>query len=239
MNALFPFSFSYSKGESWQNVFPTCTTFDEIALVDGLVQYNPRKRLTAAEVHIFFTHKQRAKKKIDEDTTDSLTYELHCIRLSKIITSTWAHRTNFLILFFSSRLSHFNFNRHSIWTTLHDVTMMFSNLYQKYRSGCLSGWYMCIIYVYMSYFSTNKVLEKKKKICRKIYEVIIIQLNWMLTYAKCVCMRAYVLYVCVYWICKCFFMCPRYGFICFPSSCPFALGISALFWYALTAHGRS
>lgn len=70
--------------------------------------------------------------------------------------------------FFSySRLSHFNFNRHSIWTTLHDVTMMFSNLYQKYRSGCLSGWYMCIIYVYMSYFSTNKVLEKKKKYVEK------------------------------------------------------------------------
>lgn len=43
-------SFSHSKGESWQNVFPTCTTANEIALVDGLVQYNPKKRLTAAEV---------------------------------------------------------------------------------------------------------------------------------------------------------------------------------------------
>ncbi|XP_055315627.1 cyclin-dependent kinase 20-like [Sitodiplosis mosellana] len=41
--------FSHSKGESWQNVFPTCTTANEIALVDGLIQYNPKKRLTAAE----------------------------------------------------------------------------------------------------------------------------------------------------------------------------------------------
>lgn len=65
MNIFYPFSFSYSKGESWQNVFPTCTTFDEIALVDGLVQYNPRKRLTAAEVRYIFcirTHRERKKR---------------------------------------------------------------------------------------------------------------------------------------------------------------------------------
>lgn len=72
MNILFPFSFSYSKGESWQNVFPTCTTFNEIALVDGLVQYNPRKRLTAAEVHILYTHTQRAKKKISTKIQQTL-----------------------------------------------------------------------------------------------------------------------------------------------------------------------
>lgn len=44
------YSFSHSKGECWQNVFPTCTTSTEIALVDGLVKYNPRKRLSATEV---------------------------------------------------------------------------------------------------------------------------------------------------------------------------------------------
>lgn len=50
-SCAFIYSFPYSKGESWQNIFPACTTTHEIALVDGLVRYNPKKRLTAAEVH--------------------------------------------------------------------------------------------------------------------------------------------------------------------------------------------
>lgn len=47
---LIGFSFTRSAGDKWENIFPSCTTFDELALVDGLVRYNPRKRLTPAEV---------------------------------------------------------------------------------------------------------------------------------------------------------------------------------------------
>lgn len=43
-------SFSHSNGSTWENIFPTCTAAEEIALVDGLVKHNPKKRLTAAEV---------------------------------------------------------------------------------------------------------------------------------------------------------------------------------------------
>ncbi|XP_055677209.1 cyclin-dependent kinase 20 [Lutzomyia longipalpis] len=39
-------SFPHSKGEKWESIFPSCTTPQEISLVDNLVTYNPRKRLT-------------------------------------------------------------------------------------------------------------------------------------------------------------------------------------------------
>lgn len=43
-------SFPSTKGGKWENIFPTCTTKNEIGLVDGLVKYNPEKRYKAAEV---------------------------------------------------------------------------------------------------------------------------------------------------------------------------------------------
>ncbi|XP_063707441.1 cyclin-dependent kinase 20 [Culicoides brevitarsis] len=50
-------SFPYSKGEPWENMFPTPTMREEIELVDALIQYNPKKRLTANEAisHHYFT----------------------------------------------------------------------------------------------------------------------------------------------------------------------------------------
>lgn len=42
--------FPNSKREEWEKIFPSFTTKDEIGLVDGLVKYNPRQRLSAAEV---------------------------------------------------------------------------------------------------------------------------------------------------------------------------------------------
>ena len=41
--------FPISRGELWENIFPSCTTKEEIGLVDALVTYNPRRRLTASE----------------------------------------------------------------------------------------------------------------------------------------------------------------------------------------------
>lgn len=130
--------------------------------------------------------------------------------------------------FFSSRLSHFNFNRHSIWTTLHDVTMMFSNLYQKYRSAAhLED--TCVLYMYICHiFQQIKFLRRKKNMSKNIRSHNnSIELNVDVCE---VCMYARVCALCM---CiesaNAFFMCPRYRFICFPSSCPFALGISALF----------
>lgn len=49
---VFFFSFPHSKGQNWENIFPTCTTTDEISLVDGLVKYNPKKRLSAIQVRL-------------------------------------------------------------------------------------------------------------------------------------------------------------------------------------------
>ena len=42
--------FPSSKREEWENIFPSFTTRSEIGLVDGLVKYNPKQRLSAAEV---------------------------------------------------------------------------------------------------------------------------------------------------------------------------------------------
>lgn len=42
--------FPDSKREEWEKIFPSFTTREEIGLVDGLVKYNPKQRLTAAEV---------------------------------------------------------------------------------------------------------------------------------------------------------------------------------------------
>lgn len=42
--------FPNSKREEWEKIFPSFTTKEEIGLVDGLVKYNPKQRLTAAEV---------------------------------------------------------------------------------------------------------------------------------------------------------------------------------------------
>lgn len=42
--------FPNSKREEWENIFPSFTTKEEIGLVDGLVKYNPKQRLSAAEV---------------------------------------------------------------------------------------------------------------------------------------------------------------------------------------------
>ncbi|XP_058121488.1 cyclin-dependent kinase 20 [Anopheles ziemanni] len=49
--------FPNSRGERWEDIFPSCTTRDEIGLVDGLVRYNPAKRLTAEEalLHPYFS----------------------------------------------------------------------------------------------------------------------------------------------------------------------------------------
>ncbi|CAO1427425.1 unnamed protein product [Diamesa serratosioi] len=44
--------FPNTRREEWINIFPSFTTKDELRLVDGLVVYNPYKRLTAAEVCI-------------------------------------------------------------------------------------------------------------------------------------------------------------------------------------------
>jgi hypothetical protein len=44
--------FPNSKREEWEKIFPSFTTKEEIGLVDGLVKYNPRQRLTAAEVSV-------------------------------------------------------------------------------------------------------------------------------------------------------------------------------------------
>lgn len=45
--------FPNSKREEWVNIFPSFTTREEIGLVDGLVKYNPKKRMTASEVSYF------------------------------------------------------------------------------------------------------------------------------------------------------------------------------------------
>jgi cell cycle related kinase len=42
--------FPNSKREEWENIFPSFTTREEIGLVDSLVKYNPKQRLTAKEV---------------------------------------------------------------------------------------------------------------------------------------------------------------------------------------------
>uniref|UniRef100_A0A336MKW1 Cyclin-dependent kinase 20 n=1 Tax=Culicoides sonorensis TaxID=179676 RepID=A0A336MKW1_CULSO len=39
--------FPYSKGDVWENLFPSPTIREEIKLVDALIKYNPKKRLTA------------------------------------------------------------------------------------------------------------------------------------------------------------------------------------------------
>lgn len=57
------YSFSHSNGDKWENIFPTCTTYSELALVDGLVKYNPKKRLTASEVQLCKIQKILKKKK--------------------------------------------------------------------------------------------------------------------------------------------------------------------------------
>lgn len=44
--------FPNAKGERWEDIFPSCTTKCEIGLVDGLVRYNPSRRLTAEEVSL-------------------------------------------------------------------------------------------------------------------------------------------------------------------------------------------
>lgn len=49
-NYFFLKRFPDSKGERWENLFPTVTSVDEISLVNELVVYNPIKRLTASEV---------------------------------------------------------------------------------------------------------------------------------------------------------------------------------------------
>ncbi|ETN66332.1 cell division protein kinase 7, partial [Anopheles darlingi] len=41
--------FPNARGERWEDIFPSCTTRDELGLVDALVRYNPAKRLTAEE----------------------------------------------------------------------------------------------------------------------------------------------------------------------------------------------
>lgn len=42
--------FPNSRREEWEKIFPSFTTKEEIGLVDGLVKYNPKQRLSAAEV---------------------------------------------------------------------------------------------------------------------------------------------------------------------------------------------
>lgn len=42
--------FPETKREKWENIFPTCTSREEIDLVDQLVVYNPSMRLTANQV---------------------------------------------------------------------------------------------------------------------------------------------------------------------------------------------
>lgn len=48
--------FPESKGQRWEDLFPTLTSIDEISLVNELVVYNPIKRLTASEAlnHEYF-----------------------------------------------------------------------------------------------------------------------------------------------------------------------------------------
>lgn len=42
--------FPETKREKWENIFPICTSREEIDLVDKLVVYNPSMRLTANQV---------------------------------------------------------------------------------------------------------------------------------------------------------------------------------------------
>lgn len=44
------YRFPYSKGDVWENLFPSPTMREEIKLVDALIKYNPKKRLTANKV---------------------------------------------------------------------------------------------------------------------------------------------------------------------------------------------
>lgn len=46
--------FPNSKREEWEKIFPSFTTKEEISLVDGLVKYNPKQRLTASEVSAIY-----------------------------------------------------------------------------------------------------------------------------------------------------------------------------------------
>lgn len=43
-------SFPQTEQEKWENVFPTCTSLEEIDLVDKLIIYNPSNRLSANQV---------------------------------------------------------------------------------------------------------------------------------------------------------------------------------------------
>ncbi|XP_037029321.1 cyclin-dependent kinase 20-like [Bradysia coprophila] len=49
-------SFPPTKRKKWESLFPTCTKKDEIGLVDSLIRYDPKKRLSAKEAlsHIYF-----------------------------------------------------------------------------------------------------------------------------------------------------------------------------------------
>lgn len=48
--------FPNSKREEWIDIFPSFTTKEEIGLVDALVKYNPKQRLTAAQVSMNQMH---------------------------------------------------------------------------------------------------------------------------------------------------------------------------------------
>lgn len=48
------YRFPYSKGDVWENLFPSPTMREEIKLVDALIKYNPKKRLTANKVGISY-----------------------------------------------------------------------------------------------------------------------------------------------------------------------------------------
>lgn len=43
--------FPESRGSRWERLFPSNTTRNEISLVDSLVKYNPKARLTASEAY--------------------------------------------------------------------------------------------------------------------------------------------------------------------------------------------
>lgn len=44
------YSFPPTKRKKWESIFPSCTKKDEINLVDSLIRYDPKKRLSAQEV---------------------------------------------------------------------------------------------------------------------------------------------------------------------------------------------
>lgn len=78
--------FPNSRGERWEDIFPSCTTRDEIGLVDGLVRYNPAKRLTAEEVRVWVFRPLPSSRSIFYSQPPPIAARVHCNGVLKSVS---------------------------------------------------------------------------------------------------------------------------------------------------------